>query len=226
MGADALSWRAASDERIGREADGGTIVRLVPGLVHEARNPLNALAIHLEVLGDKLRDEATGLVPSHLARNLEAARAQLRRLDGLLRRFSDFAAGTCAPEEPAACLERARGLVEYQLRRAGVSATVDAAPSTGVGLGPAACVLLVELLLLATERAAPSTTLALRAAAAVDTIDVEVAGSGEEPGDAAGGALERLASRTMNLGGTIAVEEGAQWRIRLRLPAVELESRV
>lgn len=62
---------------------------LVEGLLHDARNPLNAISIHLEVLGGKLRDDE-GRVPPALEKNLRAMREQITRLDVLLRQFGDF----------------------------------------------------------------------------------------------------------------------------------------
>jgi hypothetical protein len=64
---------------------------LSDGFSHDARNPLNAVIIHLEVLSDKLRRER-GELPAHLEKNLKAIRDQVHRMDEFIRRFVDLAA--------------------------------------------------------------------------------------------------------------------------------------
>src|SRR4051812_7861377 len=63
--------------------------QLVESLLHEARNPLNALAINLEVLTEKLKDDAGAVDPS-LEKNLRAMREQVFRTDAILRSFAEF----------------------------------------------------------------------------------------------------------------------------------------
>jgi K+-sensing histidine kinase KdpD len=58
-------------------------------LLHDVRNPLNALSINLEVLSEKLKGEA-GEVPPSQAKNIKAMRDQIQRVDGVLRQFADF----------------------------------------------------------------------------------------------------------------------------------------
>jgi signal transduction histidine kinase len=58
-------------------------------LLHDVRNPLNALSINLEVLSEKLKGE-TGQVPPSQEKNIKAMRDQIQRVDGILRQFSDF----------------------------------------------------------------------------------------------------------------------------------------
>jgi signal transduction histidine kinase len=70
--------------------------RLMDGMLHDARNPLNALAINLEVLSEKLKGE-DGEVPASQDRNLKAMREQIFRVDTILRRFADFIAPRPAP---------------------------------------------------------------------------------------------------------------------------------
>jgi signal transduction histidine kinase len=65
--------------------------RLMDSLLHDARNPLNALAINLEVLAEKLKDE-DGKVPESQDKNIRAMRDQIFRVDAILRQFSDFLA--------------------------------------------------------------------------------------------------------------------------------------
>jgi signal transduction histidine kinase len=67
----------------------GAVPTLMDSLLHDVRNPLNALSIHLEVLSEKLKGE-TGQVPPSQEKNLKAMREQIQRVDGILRRFSEF----------------------------------------------------------------------------------------------------------------------------------------
>lgn len=62
---------------------------LMDSLLHDVRNPLNALSINLEVLSEKLKGE-TGQVPPSQEKNLKAMRDQIHRVDGILRQFADF----------------------------------------------------------------------------------------------------------------------------------------
>ncbi|QRN93299.1 HAMP domain-containing histidine kinase [Archangium violaceum] len=67
----------------------GAVPTLMDSLLHDVRNPLNALSIHLEVLSEKLKVE-TGQVPPSQEKNLKAMRDQIQRVDGILRRFAEF----------------------------------------------------------------------------------------------------------------------------------------
>ncbi len=67
----------------------GAIPTLMDSLLHDVRNPLNALSINLEVLSEKLKAE-TGAVPPSQEKNIKAMRDQIQRVDGILRQFADF----------------------------------------------------------------------------------------------------------------------------------------
>lgn len=98
---------------------GELLALLSRGMGHDLRNPLNALAIQLELIGDKLRELGGGEVPPQLAHNLTAAKAQVGRLDEGLRRFAAFAVpgstrvagdlGSAIREATALCRHEARG---------------------------------------------------------------------------------------------------------------------
>lgn len=65
----------------------GLALELVHSLFHDARNPLNAIAIHLEVLAEKMRStEAAAKAET----NLRAIRDQVSRVDAVLKNFSEF----------------------------------------------------------------------------------------------------------------------------------------
>ena len=96
-----------------------TISQLMDSLLHDARNPLNAIAIHIEVLGEKLKDEQGALAPSY-AKNLRAIREQVFRVDGILRQFSEFVAPRPGPGGPVSLsdiLAKVQGVVGHEMRR-------------------------------------------------------------------------------------------------------------
>lgn len=91
---------------------------LMESLLHDVRNPLNALSINLEVLSEKLKAE-TGAVPPSQEKNLKAMREQIQRVDGMLRQFTDFlvvrgGAGEASLSELA---RRAIEVLAYETRR-------------------------------------------------------------------------------------------------------------
>lgn len=201
---------------------------LSAGMVHEARNPLNAMAIHLEVLADKLRDEVLGEVPPHLQKNLQAARNQIRRLDQILRRYGDFASGQPSESQPALSTlwDQAAGLCEYQVRRAGVRLEVELPGSCRpVGDATLLCQTLIEFLLFSLA-SCPDGGLKLRGTWDGDsTLSIEFLGDGSA-GPSHGIGLEPgprgqiLRSLVGVLGGEVEVgSSGGPFSCRLKLPA-------
>lgn len=67
------------------------VQRLMDSLLHDARNPLNALAINLDVLTEKLRGPDRSVPPTQ-EKNLKAMREQIFRVDGILKMFADYMA--------------------------------------------------------------------------------------------------------------------------------------
>lgn len=65
--------------------------RLVDSLLHDVRNPLNALSINLDVLTEKLRREQ-GEIPPTQEKNLKVMREQIFRVDAILKHFSEYLA--------------------------------------------------------------------------------------------------------------------------------------
>ena len=63
---------------------------LSEGMAHDARNPLNAMAINVEVLNDRLR-AADPALASVLSKYTKAIRDQIIKVDGIIRRFVEFA---------------------------------------------------------------------------------------------------------------------------------------
>ncbi|MFL5319121.1 MAG: histidine kinase [Myxococcaceae bacterium] len=91
-------------------------------LLHDARNPLNALAINLDVLTEKLRGPDRQ-VPANQEKNLKAMREQIFRVDGILKSFSDYlapkASSAAGGETPAFTdrVVKALDVAGHELRR-------------------------------------------------------------------------------------------------------------
>lgn len=103
-------------------------VRLMDSLVHDVRNPLNALAINVEILQEKLARASGGEVPAAQAKNLQAMREQIARVNGLLGEFVRFLAP--APVAPAVLslsqvMREALAVLGHASRRARVKVAAD-----------------------------------------------------------------------------------------------------
>jgi signal transduction histidine kinase len=62
-------------------------LRLVDSMLHDARNPLNAISIHVEILGEKLRQARAAV---NVDSNLQAIRSQLLAVDEILKSYANF----------------------------------------------------------------------------------------------------------------------------------------
>jgi signal transduction histidine kinase len=98
-------------------------------LVHDVRNPLNALAINVEILHEKLSRASGGQVPAAQEKNLQAMREQIVRVNTMLGDFARFLAP--APAAPtvvslAAVVREVMGILGHAGRRARVRISADA----------------------------------------------------------------------------------------------------
>jgi len=166
-------------------------------MLHDARNPLNAMAINLEVLHEKLKDE-TGAVDPALEKNLRAMREQVYRVDLTLRTFADFLINT--PERLpdatlADVLPRAVEVLGHQARTGRVKLKLEMEPGVTVRLGDSAALrfLAYHSILRAVERSAPGSEveISLQRAGERAALRVQDAGDGE-PNPFTGPALEAL----------------------------------
>lgn len=66
------------------------VARLCDGMVHDARNPLNAIVLNVEVLSERLRVAAPEVRPG-VEKYLKAIRDQVGRTDAIIRHFVAFA---------------------------------------------------------------------------------------------------------------------------------------
>jgi signal transduction histidine kinase len=67
-------------------------------LAHEVRTPMNALAIHLELLRNQ--SQADGTVNGQSQRSIEALDASIRQVDRLVRDFTDYSAPVTMERRP------------------------------------------------------------------------------------------------------------------------------
>lgn len=111
---------------------------LTDSLLHDVRNPLNALSINLEVLSEKLKVE--GVVPPAQDKNLRAMREQIFRVDATLRLFAEFLAarpGEASEATLSEVLTRALQVVAHESRRRRIQVQTQVEPDVKVQ-GPAA----------------------------------------------------------------------------------------
>jgi len=98
-------------------------------MLHDARNPLNAISIHVEILGEKLRKSgASASVDS----NLRAIRAQLLAVDEILKSYAEFIRPRQAGEGQfslSKIVEDAVKLLGHECRRKNVEISAALEPS-------------------------------------------------------------------------------------------------
>jgi signal transduction histidine kinase len=187
--------------------------QLVDGLVHDARNPLNALAINLEVLTDKI-SETSASAPTE--KNVRAMREQIARIDEILRRFADFLAPKPGGPAQARLSEIVQSAVEvtaHQARkkRIRVSAQVQPGVTAPVEQAWSAHFLTLQAILRAIAGAEPGS-------------EIEVALSRHEKGEIAFSVIG-ASGKQMSADSTAALEEvcrrsgatcsllGGEWRL-------------
>jgi signal transduction histidine kinase len=160
---------------------------LMDSLLHDVRNPLNALSINLEVLSEKLKGE-TGEVPPSQAKNIKAMRDQIQRVDGILRQFSDFIVLRGGSAGEAGLSEMARRSLEvmaHESRRRRLKLQVSIEPEVRVKLQDTSelSFFLIQALLRAFGRSEAGTevSVSVRAEGALAVLEVtDAAGSAPE----------------------------------------------
>lgn len=206
-------WASAGLDLLAQASFAGVVSQLTSGLAHETRNSLNALAIHLEVLADKLREPGTEKVPAHLEKNLQAARAQIRRLDDTVRRFGEFASGRTEARDPMTLFTNAAALCAYHMRRTGTELVIDL-PEDVVPRGdPAVLSQLAVEVVLHGARATGGGRLRLEGGADGDRLVLLIAMGGDR-----GAPPESIVALVGELGGAIAARSGAQQGWEMSLP--------
>src|ERR1700760_3169212 len=98
-----------------RSADRALLLeRIAIGLAHEGKNPLHNMALHLQLMAEKI---SAGGVP--VEKHLTALRDGIGRVDQLLKAFGEFAAPEHTQPDLGAAASRAAHLFAYDARRSG-----------------------------------------------------------------------------------------------------------
>ena len=184
------------------------MTRLMDSMLHDVRNPLNALAINTEVLSEKLKDER-GAVPPLQEKNLRAIREQVQRVDAVLRQFSQFITPPRGESETelSEVTARAVAVLAHESRRGRVTLTVEISPDVRVRVPDSAGLyfLIYRTLLRAIERApaASEVRVQLSKSEGRGVFSVENAAGARAASDEVDGMLRQLAHE---VGGELVVK--------------------
>lgn len=115
-------------ERLEHAARSLALTRVAAGVAHDIKNPLNAMALQIALLGEKLSgsEDASSAAAAHLS----ALRDQVGRVNEVLRRFLDVAdpAAPLGYTDVGALLGDVATLLGHEGRRRRIEMTVDAPP--------------------------------------------------------------------------------------------------
>ncbi len=146
----------------------GLTLELVDSLFHDARNPLNAIAIHLEVLTEKMRGiEAAAKAES----NLRAIRDQVTRVGAILKSFSEFLVSKKRGEATlrfSDLVSQSLEVLGYEFRRKSILLRSSIEPNLSIRAEDRSCAGLLVLwpLFRAIRRAPPSSQVQVKVQAA------------------------------------------------------------
>lgn len=99
--------------------------RVASGVVHDIKNPLNAMALQIALLGEKLSGSADATAAGT---HLSALREQVNRVNEILRRFLDVAdpGAPLGYTDVGALLVDIAALLGHDARRRGIELTLEA----------------------------------------------------------------------------------------------------
>ncbi|MHB8419326.1 MAG: hypothetical protein ACYDCL_14710 [Myxococcales bacterium] len=103
--------------------------RLARSLVHESKNVLNVMSLHVQALGDRAR-RGQPSAGTEVTRSLDSLRDQIVKVDGLVTRFARIATqpGGSKSGDLAEGVAVAIGLCEAEARQAHVTLEADLHP--------------------------------------------------------------------------------------------------
>ena len=174
----------------------GLALKLVDSLFHDARNPLNAIAIHLEVLTEKMR--GTEAAPK-AENNLRAIRDQVTRVDAVLKSFSEFLVSKKRGEATlrfSDLVGQSLEVLGYEFRRKSILLRSSIEPNLSIRAEDRSCAGLLVLwpLFRAIRRAPPSSLVEVKVEAANTMVEFTVIdfGPGAEGGLEDTGAIDAV----------------------------------
>lgn len=198
-----------------------TLGRLAGSVAHEVKNPLNAMALQVALLMDKLAaDEA---LASSCAANLSSLRNQIGRINEVVRRYVDLADPAATPGgfDAGALLADITHLFGHELRRrriaVGAESTAGVVRAAGDGVRPTR--LLLGLLWRAITGTPPGGRLAVHAAPVEGFAELSIVHSIGEPDPSLEWVEAVVSSAAGELGGTLEkTSRDGLIRFALRLP--------
>lgn len=230
-----IEQRLAEAERL------AAVGQLAAGVAHEVRNPLNAMRLTMEQLGDKTAPAAGTEERTRFDRYVGLVTSELSRLERLVSTFLDLSKQGEAVRERvdvAAALREGLALLDAEARAKGVELAVDVADGLFVTGDPSRLpAVWTNLVTNALAAVAEGGTIRVGARREGDSVVLDVAddGAGIDPAilpriwepffsgrrDGAGLGLSLVRAITEQHGGEVAAESdpGRGTRMRVRLPA-------
>lgn len=196
------------------------LTRLVAGVAHDIKNPLNAMALQIALLSDKLASSGDALASS--TSHLGALRDQIGRVNEVVRRFLDVT-DPSAPlgyTDVGALVADTASLFGHDARRRRVELVVDAAPGVRTRCDPGRVSrLVVGLFYRALVETPERGRIAIRAAGEGPDVRVSIEHTIAEPDPELRYYTAVAAAAADALGGEFAhAVEGEVERLTLRLP--------
>jgi signal transduction histidine kinase len=218
-GALLLVREAGEDDRGEHALRSLVLGRILAGVAHDIKNPLNAMSLQLALLGDKL--EGAAEVSRAAATHLAALREQIARVNEVLRRLAEVTDPTSplGYTDLGTLVADVGHLFGYEARRRRVELVVDAhpgavrTPSDPARVGRLVLGLCGGALALTPEGG----RLVARAEAREREAALVVEHTRGDPASALGYDTEVLAAGASALGGTFGREPGEQRMERLVL---------
>jgi signal transduction histidine kinase len=196
------------------------LVRLAGSVAHEVKNPLNAMALQLALLGDKI--ETNGPLASSCAGNLVSLKNQIGRINEVVRRYLDVADPTPSGAfDAGSLLADVANVFSHEARRRLISLACQAGPGTVRASGDPerAARLLLGLLWSAISGTPSGGRLLARVASTATEAVLSVEHTRGIPDPALGWVLEVVAAAAPAMRGRLEESsEGDTVRVALVLP--------
>jgi signal transduction histidine kinase len=210
-------------ERLEHAVRSEALPRIAAGLAHDIKNPLNAMALQIALLSEKL-DGASG--QGTVAAHLSAIREQIGRVNEVVRRLLDVA-DPSAPlgfTDVGALVSDAVGLFAHEARRRRIEVTLDAPFAMAATRRDPARLgrLIVGLVAGAMTSTPDGGRLAVRVTMRDGTVELTMEHPSSDPEPGARYDRDVAASAARALGGSLAVvRDGGSERIMVRLAVSE-----